>query len=278
MRLRPAGQSHLNERQHIVAVQISDHGHGGTCPMNLLTVEKSHFAKALAIIVVCVSAISQGSAQTSEYGRDVMEQYEREKSHCISSGGVWQGTGCSYPNGQNSQGPSNTDPVGEAFGLIILELWRQNQMNKQREKEKYSKFVSNFVQNRVTDPSFHGYWQGTYRCAQGLTGLTLSIFDVGDGKTGSMFHFYPVQSNPNVPEGCYFMTVSYNRSTTKLIGNPYQWVERPQGYRMVGIDANILSAQGKLIGEVSGAPMCTIVRLEKTNNPRLSSGKCRIGR
>jgi hypothetical protein len=51
-------------------------------------------------------------------------------------------------------------------------------------------------------------WQGEYECAQGVTGLTLTL-DIGQGgQVRGLFDFYPVAENPAVPHGCFQMSGS----------------------------------------------------------------------
>jgi hypothetical protein len=95
-----------------------------------------------------------------------------------------------------------------------------------------------------------GNWQGTYVCAQGKTGLTLTI-DRQDGDTFSgAFQFYPVRENITVPEGCF--TVSgriRSGGTVDIIGAT--WIKRPAGYITVDLHGRVGQGATNMSGTVA---------------------------
>ena len=84
-------------------------------------------------------------------------------------------------------------------------------------------------------PEIQGVWTGTYTCAQGLTGLRLTIRDTGSGTLSATFSFYAVSSNPGVPSGSYTMTGTY--SATGIVLHQDAWINQPPGYSMVDLVA-----------------------------------------
>jgi hypothetical protein len=93
-----------------------------------------------------------------------------------------------------------------------------------------------------------GKWKGTYACAQGLSGLTLTI---KPGKTvdttmhtlTATFAFYPVAANPKVPSGSYSMTGYYFPGGIDLL--PGQWISQPSFYGTYAVVALPPIAGGK---------------------------------
>jgi hypothetical protein len=120
-----------------------------------------------------------------------------------------------------------------------------------------------FSLDRVsTDMWYVGAWKGAYGCAQGVTGLTLTIDAAGDGQVGATYEFYAVPENPGVPSGSFRMTGTYDGGKLALQGS--EWIEQPPGYLMVdyvsnpnkGIDPH------HLFGGVQGAG-CTLFTMDK---------------
>jgi hypothetical protein len=100
-------------------------------------------------------------------------------------------------------------------------------------------------------------WQGEYDCAQGVTGLTLTL-DIGQGgQVRGLFDFYPVVENPAVPHGCFQMSGSLD-GTGHLALVPGDWLLQPPLYVAVGL-AGVLSG-GSLGGTIDG-PGCSVFLL-----------------
>ena len=79
-----------------------------------------------------------------------------------------------------------------------------------------------------------GVWSGTYTCSQGLTGMRLTITGSGGDTVKATVEFYPVASNPGVPDGSYALTGNYSASSG-LVLIPDHWINEPPGYAMVGL-------------------------------------------
>ncbi len=122
---------------------------------------------------------------------------------------------------------------------------------------------STFSLDRVsTDMWFVGSWEGAYGCAQGVTGLTLTIDTEVDGQVSAIYKFYAVPENPGVPDGSFRMTGTYEDGRLVLVGS--EWIEQPPGYVMVDYESN--PALGidpdHLFGTVQGAG-CTLFTMDK---------------
>jgi hypothetical protein len=120
-----------------------------------------------------------------------------------------------------------------------------------------------FSLDRVsTDMWFVGAWKGAYGCAQGVTGLTLTIEPPADGVVSATYEFYAVPENPGVPTGSFRMTGTYDAGKLSLQGS--EWIDQPPGYLMVDYVSN--PALGidphHLFGGVQGSG-CTLFTMDK---------------
>lgn len=91
-----------------------------------------------------------------------------------------------------------------------------------------------------------GVYQGRYVCAQGVTGLTLSVEGTMEGFVSARFDFYAVPENPGVPSGSYTMTGRYYTDSSLLL-SPERWIQRPSGYVMVSLSGKILRQGGGVV-------------------------------
>lgn len=108
----------------------------------------------------------------------------------------------------------------------------------------------------------HTLWNGRYECAQGITGLSLTLDLFQGGTASAVFDFGPTPTNPTVPQGRYLMAGSYleGSAQTSIILGPDRWIAQPPGYVMVGLTANIDAAGRTLMGQIAD-PDCTVVSL-----------------
>ena len=94
-------------------------------------------------------------------------------------------------------------------------------------------------------------WQGTYVCAQGVTGVNLTIDERCRGDTctlAAIFEFGEVKENPGVPHGSYKMIGESHGLVYTL--KPDAWIERPDGYIMVGLTATKDPEQHTMTGRI----------------------------
>ncbi|MFF3327000.1 serine/threonine protein kinase [Streptomyces sp. NPDC002889] len=97
-----------------------------------------------------------------------------------------------------------------------------------------------------------GRWLGSYVCNQGITGLSLTIEDEGDGDVSAVFSFFPDPSNPLVPRGSFAMSGTYVEGELTLDAD--YWIEQPPDYLTVDLDAEYdPDTPGHLDGNVYGA-------------------------
>jgi hypothetical protein len=99
----------------------------------------------------------------------------------------------------------------------------------------------------------HSVWRGKYNCRQGVTALELTIDVTSNGDANALFVFGPHEQNPNLPPGSYRMTGTVREMGPVLQVRlaPLEWLERPENYVMVGINADSDRARHKLTGRIT---------------------------
>lgn len=125
------------------------------------------------------------------------------------------------------------------------------------------------AQNRLA-----GRWQGTYYCAQGLTGVTLTIRG-DDERAEALFHFYPVPENPNVPVGCYTMlgNVDTASGTINLESDESQWILQPPNYITVNFRGRFAGDRQRIVGRVEG-PGCSTFTMRRVEEAPPAPKEC----
>lgn len=86
-----------------------------------------------------------------------------------------------------------------------------------------------------TSRALSGTWEGDYDCAQGITGLRLTLLARDKGLLLATFAFHPVPENSAVPTGSFAMRGSY--STNALVLRQDYWIDQPAGYLMVDLSS-----------------------------------------
>lgn len=111
----------------------------------------------------------------------------------------------------------------------------------------------------------HTLWVGRYECAQGVTGLALTLDVDASGAATAVFDFGAVPENPTVPSGRYLMRGSVDAAADGaafVTLAPDRWIARPDGYVMVGLRGTIDAAGRTLLGNVEH-PSCTRLALQR---------------
>ncbi len=94
-----------------------------------------------------------------------------------------------------------------------------------------------------------GNWDGSYTCAQGITGLTLVIDRQEDTEISGYYHFYSLKDNPQVLEGCYHVQGQISALNHVKI-KAEKWIFRPAGYIMVGLEGEFNSTKKTINGDI----------------------------
>jgi outer membrane protein OmpA-like peptidoglycan-associated protein len=121
-----------------------------------------------------------------------------------------------------------------------------------------------------------GEWVGTYTCAQGLTGLTLTLSEATPGSAQALFHFYADPRNPRVPAGCFSMDGGYDPASGELTLRGGRWLLRPAGYSVVAFEGRVDAEGRHFEGVVRGPSGCTTFALARTPSPAVPQPKCAL--
>ena len=120
------------------------------------------------------------------------------------------------------------------------------------------------------------FWEGSYDCAQGRTGLTLTVEEAGSPDSiTALFNFYAVPENPGVPAGCYEMAGVLDQRTRLLDLRAGRWLLRPFNYVTVDMRGTFDADFTRLTGRIAG-PGCTGFELRRVAAPtHLPPAACR---
>lgn len=110
------------------------------------------------------------------------------------------------------------------------------------------------------DHPLDGVWKGAYDCAQGRTGLTLTLDASPNGQVTGTFAFWPRSDNPYVARGS-FRVVGTVAPKGELQLRGVSWIDQPANYSMVDLAGAVYrgdnGAIDSMLGDVLGAPGCT---------------------
>jgi hypothetical protein len=83
----------------------------------------------------------------------------------------------------------------------------------------------------------HSVWEGTYRCAQGLSAVRLTIDASAGGDAVAIYEFGAVPSNPTVPSGSFRLRGRMTGTANHFEGDfeAEEWIVRPPNFHMVGM-------------------------------------------
>lgn len=100
-----------------------------------------------------------------------------------------------------------------------------------------------------------GEWVGSYTCAQGDTGLTLTVENTGRTE----FEFYSIRTNVTPESGRFEMQASVVGDRVEF--DRVRWLEQPAGYLMVDLVATDIE-DDTMRGTVDGAG-CSTFRVSR---------------
>ena len=110
------------------------------------------------------------------------------------------------------------------------------------------------------DHRLDGVWEGAYDCAQGRTGLTLTLDATPTGAVTATFHFWPRQDTRIKASGRFSMRGTIDPQG-RLRLEPDRWIDRPDEYAMVGLVGTVYAGQNGdkdvMLGDVTGLSSCS---------------------
>ncbi|BDA86403.1 hypothetical protein Sa4125_39450 [Aureimonas sp. SA4125] len=99
-------------------------------------------------------------------------------------------------------------------------------------------------------PDLSGTWQGTYDCAQGVTGLVLTFSPDPRGGYVGTFAFRAVKENPGVSAGAFAVTALYDLEENSFTVDPGLWLTQPGGFVTVPLVGRLSEDGQAFAGEV----------------------------
>lgn len=120
----------------------------------------------------------------------------------------------------------------------------------------------------VVEPgeSITGTWFGTYACAQGLTGLVLTLEEQSDRQVTAVFEFHAIPENPRLPTGRFTMRGAVDPSR-RLRLRAGRWLAQPENWVTVDLDGHISLDGMRYSGRVAGpGGSCTTFALQRAQN------------
>lgn len=112
-------------------------------------------------------------------------------------------------------------------------------------------------------------WRGQYLCAQGPTGMFLTLQLGAEGEVHAIFDFQALPDHPGPATGSYAMVgtvtaLDDGRLRVDLV--PDRWLVAPPHYEMVGLTAISDRARQQLTGRIEH-PACGELSLERAALP-----------
>jgi hypothetical protein len=114
----------------------------------------------------------------------------------------------------------------------------------------------------ISSTYWNGTWRGVYECAQGLTGLDLTLTVLPSRRVTAVFSFYAVPQNPDVPSGEFVMTGEFGPNPAHLLLHAGAWTAQPFFYVTVDLDGEFRVGPDEYRGKVLG-PGCSFFRLRR---------------
>ena len=122
----------------------------------------------------------------------------------------------------------------------------------------------------VAQEALLGRWVGGYVCGQGETGLVLQVDRLADGGVGALFHFWPTDGNPEVPQGCFEMRAQAGKGGPDAVSlHAGRWLLRPEGYITVDLHGRLDPAGTRFAGSVDGPGCAGFAQRRGHDGPRL---------
>jgi len=115
--------------------------------------------------------------------------------------------------------------------------------------------------------SINGKWIGKYTCAQGITGVTLTINQKGT-EIIAEFELYPVPENPNLPRGIALFRGTFNLNTLEMSLKGVKWIQSPgAGWGIVDFSGKFDSSLNRFTGRKQHPGCGSIELVRATSKP-----------
>ncbi len=101
--------------------------------------------------------------------------------------------------------------------------------------------------------AFEGTWTGHYTCAQGLTGLTLTVTKANPPGLIARFCFCAIPANPELPTGEGELGAPFAPGQTVADFTPLRWIMQPPGWEMVPFQLRLSEDGRSLAGQIDSS-------------------------
>ena len=205
----------------------------------------------ISILIVCAFVFTLYGCQkepTASFTTNKSSYVAGEKIICTNTSVNAETFLWTYSDGQqNSAKDVSYTTSSNMAGEFTIELKCYSKNGEL--SDVYSKTIS------LEENPIHGYWTGTYTCSQGEAGCNLSIVRIGN-LLKTIFSFYAIQSNPDVPSGSFKMEGEILDNEFTLFGT--EWINRPAGYQMVVVDGLFNENDNTITGTICNNPFILI--------------------
>ena len=134
--------------------------------------------------------------------------------------------------GPKKQAVSLTSLLDLLFVMIFVSLIQQKEVTPSKTEKPVKPIVTKKIKPKVKEVTKP-------------TPIEKTMFTVR-----STFNFYATNSNPNIPNGSYIMSGSYNKQTGELKLGGVGWIKRPKHYDMVPLSGSIDQSQKFFKGRI----------------------------
>lgn len=110
-------------------------------------------------------------------------------------------------------------------------------------------------------------WSGSYRCAQGVTGVVIKLYLDTDNSGTARFKF----GGGRKPRGEFEASVKVDITSRKLTLNPRRWIKQPAGYHMIGLSGRFNRAFTRFSGKIKN-PKCGRITLRIRKGMSINAG------
>ena len=105
--------------------------------------------------------------------------------------------------------------------------------------------------------SFEGDWVGTYRCAQGETGVSIELYKTSPYLISGTFNFSATSRNPRAPSGSFRLSGKTSPGSRSVILDPSGWITRPSGYHALRVRLTLSPDGNSVSGSFPAESACT---------------------
>lgn len=121
----------------------------------------------------------------------------------------------------------------------------------QLKKSKWKLSSCKFTKTSIASIPMKGTWKGTYIAKQGQTQAKIVVDEVSDdGTMSGTFSFSATPDNPDVEEGSYSFSGTYDIKSGNVSFIGKEWIDRPAGYSMMRVYGRVELVKKKIVSTI----------------------------